>query len=131
VIILPELYLLFSHELTDQQKKDARELGVKEVYYLPDDLKTIWSQIPPEIQNIKDYIEPVKKWLTSRIKAGDYILIQGDFGATYQMVRWAFAKGLRPIYATTERKVVEIRNGDKVNSKKVFEHVRFRFYDQG
>jgi len=59
----------------------------------------------------------------------DYILIQGDFGAAYQLVRWAFAKGLRPIYATTERKVVENRDGDKVNSKKVFKHVRFRFYD--
>jgi hypothetical protein len=129
---LPDLYLLFSHRLTDQQNIDAHEdLGVKEIYHLPEDLKVLWSHIHPDLAAIKDYIHPVKEWLTSRIKAGDYILIQGDFGATYQMVRWAFAKGLRPIYATTERKVVEIRNGDKVNSKKVFEHVRFRFYDQG
>lgn len=129
MVYLPDLYLLFSHELTGLQKREARELGVKEIYYLPDDLKTIWSKIPPEIPDIKDYIQPVKEWLASRVKAEDYILIQGDFGAAYQLVRWAFAKGLRPIYATTERKVVENRDGDKVNSKKVFKHVRFRFYD--
>jgi len=47
---LPDLYLLFSHELTDQQKKEAyEELGVSKIYSLPDNLKALWSQIPPEI----------------------------------------------------------------------------------
>ena len=104
-------------------------MGVNEIHYLPDDLKILWSQIPPDIADISDYIQPIKEWLNKRIKPGDYILIQGDFGATYIMVRWALAKGLKPIYATTERKVIETHDGDKVSSKKIFEHVRFRFYE--
>jgi hypothetical protein len=127
---LPALYLLFSHQLTEQQKREVDEsLGVNEIHYLPDDLKVLWSQIPPDIADIRDNIHPVKEWLNRRIKPGDYILIQGDFGATYIMVTWALAKGLKPIYATTERKVIETRDGNKVSSKKIFEHVRFRFYD--
>lgn len=127
---MPALYLLFSHQLTEQQKKEADEgLGVNEIHYLPDDLKILWSQIPPDIADISDYIQPIKEWLNKRINPGDYILIQGDFGATYMMVKWALAKGLKPIYATTERKVIETRDGDKVSSKKIFEHVRFRFYE--
>lgn len=48
MIYLPDLYLLFSHELTEQQEREAyEELGVKEIYYLPSDLKVFWSKIPP------------------------------------------------------------------------------------
>lgn len=128
---MPDLYLLFSHELTDQQTREAREdLGVKEIYYLPDDLKALWSQIPPEISEVAEYVQPVKEWLERRVNEGDYIIIQGDFGATYQIVKWAFSKNLRPIYATTKRKAVEIRNKEKIITNRVFEHVRFRFYEQ-
>jgi len=52
----------------------------------------------------------------------------GGFGATYMMVKWALAR-FKTIYATTERKVIETHDGDKVSSKKIFEHVRFRFYE--
>ncbi len=128
---MPDLYLLFSHELTAQQKRDVyQDLGVNKIFYLPDDLKALWSQVPPDIPDIKDYIQPVKKWLAERVKKGDYILIQGDFGAVYQMVRWAFSRILKPIYATTARKVLEIRDGETINTKRVFEHVRFRLYDK-
>lgn len=131
MVYLPDLYLLVSHKLTDQQKREAYEgLGVKEIHYLPDDLKILWSQIPPDIPSITGYIESVKEWLAGRVKEGDYIIIQGDFGATYQMVSWAFSKGLIPIYATTERKVGESRDGEKISTKRVFEHVRFRFYEK-
>lgn len=127
---LPDLYLLFSHELTEQQKREAyKDFDVKVIHYLPDGLRAVWSQVPPDIPAITSYIQPVKEWLAGRVKEGDYIIIQGDFGATYQMVRWAFSKGLIPIYATTERKAVEIRDGEKVINKRVFEHVRFRFYE--
>ncbi len=128
---MPNLYLLFSHELTDRQKKEARrDLGVKQIYYLPDDLKKLWSQIPPEIPEITEYVQPVKEWLTRRLNEGDYVLIQGDFGATYQMVQWAFSQNCRPIYATTKRKIVEIYNNEEIITNRVFEHVRFRFYKQ-
>ncbi|HHV71622.1 MAG TPA: hypothetical protein GXX38_03290 [Clostridia bacterium] len=125
------LYLLFSHDLTEQQKKEAYEkLEVVKIHYLPDNLKLLWSQIPPEASVIAEYIRPIKNWLEERVKEGDYIVIQGDFGATYQMVKWAFSKGLKPIYATTKRQVVESRNKEEVIIKRVFQHVRFRLYEE-
>lgn len=131
MVCLPDLYLLFSHELTGQQKKEAyEELGVSKIYSLPDNLKALWSQIPPEISELASYLKPLKEWLDSQIREGDYILIQGDFGATFLMVNWAFAQNCRPIYATTRRKVVEIRNNEEVITNRVFEHVRFRLYEK-
>jgi len=131
VVYLPDLYLLFSHELTERQKREAYvDLGVGEICYLPRDLKELWSQIPPEIPKVAEYLQPVKEWLEERVNEGDYILIQGDFGATYQMVKWAFSKNCRPVYATTKRRAVEIRNNGEIITNRVFEHVRFRFYEQ-
>lgn len=128
---MADFYLLFSHELTEQQKKEAhKKFNVNNIYYLPDNLKALWSQVPPESAEISDYIQPIKEWLGQRVKEGDYILIQGDFGATYEMIRWAFAKKLKPLYATTRREVVETCKEGKIIVNRVFEHVRFRFYKQ-
>ncbi|HHW48438.1 MAG TPA: hypothetical protein GXX14_07465 [Clostridiaceae bacterium] len=128
---MPDLYLVFSHELSESQKKEAYErLGVKDILGLPDNLKAIWSQIPADIPCVSEYIEPVREWLEKNIREGDYILIQGDFGATYLLVKWAFSKNCTPLYATTERIVTETHNGEKVIVSRVFEHVRFRFYEQ-
>jgi len=130
-VFLPNLYLVFSHELSETQKREIYEqLGIKDIFCLPDNLKAIWSQIPADIPGVSEYIKPVKEWLEKNIHEGDYILIQGDFGATYLMVKWAFSKNCRPIYATTERKVTETHVGEKIYVNRVFEHVRFRFYEQ-
>lgn len=125
---MADLYLLFSHQITERQIKEAREFGINEIYHLPDNIKAIWSQIPPDLPDIIAFIEPVKEWIASVAKEGDYIIIQGDFGAAYHMVGWAFSKGLIPLYATTTRKVIKTREGEKISTKRVFEHVRFRHY---
>jgi hypothetical protein len=128
--LMSDLYLLFSHELLEQQKREAYEdLDVKDIYSLPPDIKEIWSQIPPGVPKLEEYLLPIKKWLEKRLNEGDYILIQGDFGATYLMVRWAFSKNCKPIYATTERKALEVYENGVVIIKKVFQHVRFRLYE--
>lgn len=127
-----DLYLLLSHELTEQQKKEAYEdLKVKNIYYLPEDLKALWSQVPPEIAEVTGHIQPIQEWLEMRVKEGDYILIQGDFGASYEMVNWAFTKKLKPLYATTRREVIESYKNGIVITNRVFDHVRFRFYKKG
>lgn len=106
-----------------------KNLGVEKIYYLPDYLRSMWSQIPPDIPEIREYIQPIKEWLEGKVKKGDYMLVQGDFGATYQMVKWAFSKNYRPIYATTKRTAVEMRQDEKIITNRQFEHVRFRFYE--
>jgi len=128
---LPNLYLVFSHELSEKQKNEVYEkFDVEGIFNMPDSLKAIWSQIPADIPSVSEYIEPVKEWLEKNICERDYILIEGDFGATYLIVKWAFSKNCKPIYATTERKVTETHVGEKIIVNRVFEHVRFRFYEK-
>nr|WP_250543651.1 CRISPR-associated protein Csx20 [Methanocaldococcus lauensis] len=123
------MFLLFSHNLTDDQIKDAKEnLKVDKFIYLPKELQNIWSNIPPEVEDITDYLKPIKEFLKNNANDGDYVLIQGDFGATYNMVSYAFENNLIPIYATTKRVVKEVIENGKVITIREFKHCRFRKY---
>ncbi|WP_456372838.1 CRISPR-associated protein Csx20 [Methanocaldococcus sp.] len=123
------MFLLFSHNLTNDQIKDAKEnLKVNKFIYLPKELQNIWSNIPPEVEDITDYLKPIKEFLKNNANDGDYVLIQGDFGATYNMVNYAFENNLIPIYATTKRVVKEVIEDGKVITIREFKHCRFRKY---
>jgi hypothetical protein len=124
------LFLLFNHEITPAQESDARRsLGIQRIVDLPPNLKTLWRHIPPDLDEINGYLEPVKSWLTSEAVKNDYILIQGDFGACYTMATFAFSMGLIPIYSTTEREATEEYKQDgTVKLVHQFKHQAFRKY---
>jgi hypothetical protein len=124
------LLLLFNHTITDLQAKDAREsLGVQKIIEMPHDIKAIWSNIPPDMESLCDYLEPVKTWLAMSAHPGDYVLIQGDFGATYLAVRFAFKQGLIPVYSTTHRKAEEEPQPEgSIRLVHRFRHCMFRLY---
>ncbi len=125
-----KLFLLFSHKSTWEQLTDAgRSLGVESVVDMPEDLKKIWKQIPPDTQAINPLLEPVKNWLLKQSKCGDFALIQGDFGATWLMVNYTLKNGLVPVYSTTERRASETLHQDgTITTEHVFQHRRFRLY---
>jgi len=129
---LKNLYLIFSHRLTDEQEKQAMEqLEIKECIYLPVSLQKLWSNIPPDIHSIKDYLVPLKEWLIGEAKPKDFVLVQGDFGATYIMVDLALSKGFVPIYATTKRYAEErIGPGGEIQLIKRFSHTQYRQYEK-
>lgn len=124
------MFLLFNHTLTMEQKADAsHSLGISEFVEMPPHLQTIWSQVPSKTDTVESHIEPVRQWLEEQARAGDYVLVQGDFGATYQMVCFALGRGLVPVYATTRRHAEEIRESDgTVKKENYFFHQRFRIY---
>jgi len=123
------LILLFSHQLTPTQERDAEQsLGIDTFVSLPEELQKLWSSVPPDIGSLAEYLTPIKEFVAEVGSEGDSVLIQGDFGATYHLVSYALSLGLTPLYATTKRDVVEIREGDSVVKRSVFEHVRFRVY---
>jgi len=127
---MSDLFLIFNHEITSLQQEDAREnLGVDRIVDLPPDLKKLWRRIPPDLEEIGKYLEPVKRWLSGHASQSDYVLIQGDFGACYMMVNFAIENGLIPVYSTTHREVAEEygENGS-VNIIHRFKHVAFREY---
>ncbi|MDP2647448.1 MAG: CRISPR-associated protein Csx20, partial [Desulfobacterales bacterium] len=127
-----KLFLIFNHELTHLQREDAKKsLGVESIADLPPDLKSLWKQLPPELEGIDDYLGPLKKWLTEHAHSGDLVLIQGDFGAVYIMVNFAFDNGLAPFYSTTDRRAIEKHAADgSVELTHTFRHVRFRKYER-
>ncbi|MFW6025862.1 MAG: CRISPR-associated protein Csx20 [Candidatus Woesearchaeota archaeon] len=127
---MPKLFLLFSHEITDKQKNDAiKSLNIDKIILLPDNLQSKWSNIPANLDSLKEYLLPFKRWLNKEVEKDDYILVQGEFGAVYFIVSWAKNNNLTPIYSTTERNVKEKIDGEIVKSVKKFEHIRFRKYD--
>ena len=125
-----KLILLFSHNLTTPQKKDAqRSMGITEFVTMPKKLKEKWSNIPPELENITDYLKDIRLWLLDVVSNNDYILIQGDFGATYYFVNWAFKNKLIPVYSTTKRIHKEtLLPNESLKIIKTFEHKIYRKY---
>jgi len=126
------MLLLFSHELTEEQKEDAkRSLHVDGFVRLPDELQGLWQNIPPEKPSLLALLAPIRRWVKASAKRGDFVLIQGDFGATYIMVNYCFSLGLNPVYATTERKVTErLLADDTVKTERIFKHRIFRRYEK-
>ena len=127
------LFLLFSHQLTLAQQQDARQnLNVERFVSLPTDLQQLFSNIPPDLERLETYLSPIIQWIDDNCTQWeDYMLIQGDFGATYYLVNYCRSFNYAcPVYATTRREVInEVNQEGAVEVKKVFRHVRFREYE--
>lgn len=126
---MKKMFLLFSHNLTQIQINDAKNnLGIEEFVSLSEDLQELWSNIPSELRSLKDYLLPFRNFLAENSNFEDVVLIQGDFGAVYQMVNFAKDLGLKTVYATTNRVIEEIEENGKTIKKSIFEHIKFREY---
>lgn len=122
------LFMLMNHALTREQEEDARKnLNVDKFINIAD---ASWSDIDPSEKSIIKFVEVYKDKLRSQAKAGDVLLVQGDFGATYNMIRFAKNMGLIAVYATTNRIVSEQVENGKVVIKREFKHARFREYEE-
>lgn len=125
------LFLIFNHTFTDDQRADAFvSLGVGRIVDMPTDIKTTWRSIPPDLLTIEAYLEPVHGWLNANARKDDYALIQGDFGACFIMVNYAFKIGLIPVYSTTSRKMKEdLLEDGSIRLTHHFQHRIFRRYE--
>jgi len=123
-----QMLLLFSHTLSDEQKEQAYGFGVTDFVSLPKELQYLWSNIPPDEGDIPSYLAPLKKWFIQTVKKGDYVLIQGDFGACYHMANFAKNHNAIAVYATTKRVVSETKQNGQTLKTSIFEHIRFREY---
>lgn len=122
------LFILINHTLTSEQEEDARKnLNVDKFINIAD---AMWSDIDPSEKSIIKFVEVYKDKLKKQAKAGDVLLVQGDFGATYNMIRLAKNMGLIAVYATTNRIVSEQVENGKVVIKREFKHARFREYEE-
>ncbi|QCT95320.1 hypothetical protein FE773_08980 [Caminibacter mediatlanticus TB-2] len=124
-----KFFLFFSHSLTNQQIKDVyRTFGDVEIVNLPDNLRFKLSNVPPEIDDLGEYVKDFEKYLLENSTSGDLVLIQGEFGLVYRLVEFSKSISLIPIYATTKRITKEIIKDGKVVKISEFKHIRFRRY---
>ena len=123
------LIVLMSHNMTENQKEDAyKTLKVKDILESNQDIKNIWSNIEPKSSLDLSRLDLVIDWIKKNSRKGDYILVQGEFGATFYIVDYCFKSNLIPIYATSKRQVIEEIQGDKIITNRTFKHEGFRKY---
>ena len=126
-----KIWLVFSHKLSIEQEKDLKRLGIDEFKYMPQEIYAIWSNIPPEMDEaaLVEFLAPVRSWLDSAIE-GEWVLVQGDYGATYNIVNYCLQKRLVPVYATTKRDIRILVDSGQTKRISTFSHVRFREYSE-
>lgn len=124
---MKKMILFFSHEITAEQEKDARKnLDVEKFIDLPEEIQQHWSQIEPYNDDID--MKVFFDFLSANAIKGDFVLAQGDYGATCALVEFAKARGYIPVYATSVRgNNVDFKNINGVRSIQ-FNHCRFRRY---
>jgi len=124
--------LIFSHELTGEQKKELKDKwGVNRIVPMPEDISDTWRNVPPEISSLKSFVRPVLEWLVKVAFPDDVVLVQGDFGATFIVVNFSLKLGLVPVYSTTKRDVTEeAYPGGEVRQNRIFKHQMFRRYGE-
>jgi CRISPR-associated Csx2 family protein len=127
---LPSIFCLLNHELTERQLNELlATYETDKVVYPPDAVKNEWSNIPTDNHINKGCLNDIISWLKSaNADAGDVIIIQGEFGATFAVVDYALQKGIIPLHSVTKRIEKEHREGETVYREYVFEHVCFREY---
>lgn len=126
---MKKMFLFFSHTLNEEQKNDAViNLKIQEFIYLDENLQTLWSNIPTDILELEDVLIPFKNYIKKNITNNDIVLVQGDFGAVYNIVNFLKNLNIQSVYATTKRIVFSEYINEKVVKKSIFEHVMFRKY---
>ena len=121
--------LLFSHQLTENQEKELIEnFKVKKIVSLSSELQEMWSNVSIK-ENYKENLEKIKKYIGENFNENDVMLVQGNWGYTYNIVKWSIEKKLVPVYSYTERNVEEIKDGENVKKISYFKHVKFIKYD--
>lgn len=127
--IIRKALLVFSHQLTENQEKELNgEYNVKQIERLPGNLQNIWSNVTIG-KSYKENLEKIKEYISKNFHIGDILVIQGNWGYTYNLVKWAIENEYLPVYSYTERNVEEIKDGEDVKKISYFRHVKFLKYE--
>lgn len=126
---MKKFIVLMSHDMSEIQKNDAYEnLKITKIIEAPPHIKKIWGNIDPISDLNTTKLDEVVSWIKENSNKQDYVLVQGEFGATFYIVDYCFKNNLIPVYATSIRRVEETRQGEKVITNRVFVHEGYRRY---
>ena len=120
--------LVFSHQLTGNQEIELLEkYKVEKIEKLPEELQYMWSNVSIK-KDYKENLEKIKKYIVNNFNSKDIMVIQGNWGYTYNLVKWSINNGFLPLYSYTERNVEEIKDGENVKKISYFKHIKFIEY---
>ena len=129
-----KIILLFSHILTESQISELKNhFNIETITYLPDYLQNIWSNIPPDYIDIEKELTSIKEFVTQNLynNGKNYILVQGEYGAVYHMVNFAFENNCIPIYSASKRAYESKKiDEDKIENIHYFKHIKFQLYKE-
>jgi len=132
---MAKLFVLLSHKLTDEQKRHIQEIfeiTSDNIYSLPSSLQEQWTNVPT-VENLimSTHFQAIQQWLLANAQVRDYVLVQGETGATYYMVNFCFVNHWQPIYSTSNRVVKQttLATGE-LQKVSIYNHVAFRRYEQ-
>ena len=60
-----------------QKHQAETELGIEDFVYLPENLSQKWSNVPPDIETLDEYLHDLLVWFDGNSSEGDYVLVQG------------------------------------------------------
>ena len=108
---IPTLIIITNKKLQDEEKdKVIDKYKIKKIKMLSDIIQKKWDEIGINNDISQKKLDEIKVIIKRNIENGDYILIQGDPGATFDIVSWAKEEGLIPIYSFIDKeKNVEYR----------------------
>jgi hypothetical protein len=125
-------FIVLNHTLIEDQKTELQHFfSVDSFIEMPEEVKSIWSGLRPEVDIYSSGINDVISWLERYGKEDDIVIVQGEFGATFYVVNFCFHKGMVPVYASSERRYMEKKYPDgRVDRHHIFKHVKFKLYER-
>lgn len=124
-----KIYILLNHVPTEEQVKDLTQKGFVEIVDPTDQIKKIWSNIDPhlnELSRSKLVNLIVDEILKNKVNA---VWIQGENGMVFSIVSKLLSYGIDCYYSTTKRETNEIQMPDgSVQKTSIFRHVQFLKY---
>lgn len=120
---------MLNHELTPMQIKELEHVFFVSCIVYPDNyLNSLWAGIPTVQALTADDLSPFTLWIDENSHSKDLIIIQGEFGASFFLIEYAFSKGLIPLHSVTKRVAHETKEDETIIRTYTFQHICFRRY---
>lgn len=126
---MKKVIVFLSHKINEEQKKELlEEFKIQDLIFLTDELQDIWSDVKCD-DSYYIGIEKMKKFMIENLREGDYIIVQGNWGYVYELVKLAKEKGIHAIYSFSYRNSEEeiLKDGISLKLSK-YKHIKFIEY---
>lgn len=124
---MKKIALLLSHKLTNDQVDGLwNALKCEKTIKMTENLHKQFGMV--EIGTREQIEKELKSFLKNNLNAKDYVLIQGEYGVTYSIVKFCKEHDFVPVYAVTKRVSSEVEKDGVIEKVSYFKHEGFVEY---